>query len=103
MRKEVCHSDKGNKKGLSALVILLNYLGIITNAAVTVITLIILFSISSQPIARRIVTAARASIIPDPVYPVPLIGHSLLFECSQFQQTLSRRELSHILGTDNQA
>ena len=89
MIKGLCHSGKGNKKALSALVLLLNHPGIITNSVVTVITLIVLFSIYNQPIARRIVTAARASIIPDLVYPVPIIGHSLSFECSRFSQTLS--------------
>ena len=77
------------KKGLSALVILSDYLGIITNAAIAVIILVISFAISNQPIAREIVTAARASITPDAVDLMPFIGHSLSFECSRFSQTSS--------------
>ena len=87
--RELCRPGKQNKKGLSALVILSDYLGIITNAAVAVITLIVLLAIYSQPIAREIVTAARANVILVPVDLMPLIGHSLSFECSQVSQTFS--------------
>ena len=82
-------ASRSRKKGLSALVILSDYLGIITSAAVVVIILVVLAAISGQPIARKIVTAAMANTIPDHLDLVPLIGHSLLFECSRFSQTLS--------------
>ena len=88
------------KKGLSALVIPSDYLGIITNTAIAVI-LVISFAISNQPIARGIITAARANTISGPADLMPLIGHSLSLECSRFSQTSSRRELHQALGTDN--
>jgi hypothetical protein len=92
MSKGLCHSGKGNKKGASA---------IITNAAVTVIILIVLFSTSSQPIVREIVTAAGANTTPYTINLMPFIGHSLSFECLLFSQTSPPPRTSQILGAGN--
>jgi hypothetical protein len=92
MRRELCRSGRVRKKGLFALFILSNHLGVITNSAAAVIILVVLFSILSEPIAREIVTAARLNDLPESIYPMPLIGHSLSFECSLFSQTSSPTE-----------
>jgi hypothetical protein len=92
MSKGLCRSGKGNKKGLSAS---------ITNAAVTVIILIVLFSTSSQPIARENVTAATANINSYTINLMPFIRHSLSFKCLLFSQTSSPPRTNQILGVGN--
>jgi hypothetical protein len=58
------------------------------NAAVTVIALAELFTISGQLMPPEMAAAATARTAPGPAGLLPLIGHSLPSECSRFSQSL---------------
>ena len=83
------------------MLILSDQQGIITNAAVAVIILLVLFAIFSQPIAREIVTAARANTTLYAINLKSLIGHSLSFKCSLFSQTFPPPRTNQTLGVGN--
>lgn len=93
MSKALCHSGKGNKKGLSA---------VITNAVVAAITLVVLFATFNRPIAREIVTAAKRDTVPYPINPIPLKSDTHFHSSARcFHKLCPPRELDTTLGVGN--